>query len=278
MHDVDYPLSLREFLSALEERCRKASKEELVELILSIAEKASPENRREFMQSVMFKLNSKINEKEALHLDELPDFIETCVELKDDILDRIIFLADEPFGGEGGYGLGEYYDDEEVQFVEPEEMKVFGSLLYCIPDSAEKAYAINQIVSRWGKDTMQQVFLSMLPKSERKFNTLYEEIIMGLNHRRITDADKEEFRDWTREIGTKIITEVVSGQNRDFYRQAAIILGALAECAILNAEKSEAISLFDTFYKEKFRRHTAFRREVEEVVNNSYILKNDIDF
>ena len=53
--------------------------------------------------------------------------------------------------------------------------------------------------------------------------------------------------------------------------QHKYILGALSECLILTDQQSNAQSLVDTYYKEKFRRYSAFRKEVKAVFNRGVL-------
>ncbi|KPA10858.1 hypothetical protein MHK_008933, partial [Candidatus Magnetomorum sp. HK-1] len=64
---------------------------------------------------------------------------------------------------------------------------------------------------------------------------------------------------------------IVSNKQRNDYGRAAQILGALSECLILTDQKDKALHLVDTYYKEKYRRFTAFRKEVKAVFNHGVL-------
>ena len=67
--------------------------------------------------------------------------------------------------------------------------------------------------------------------------------------------------------------DIVSNTHRGAYDRAAMVLGSLAEVFAAKGETKTAQNLFHEFCKQKYNRHTAFKREVRSVIAGSRLLK-----
>ena len=58
------------------------------------------------------------------------------------------------------------------------------------------------------------------------------------------------------------------------YDRAVKVLGSLMECCYLfNDQPNKAHLLLDTYRNQKYKRHSAFRKEVDTVLRNSALLR-----
>jgi len=109
---------------------------------------------------------------------------------------------------------------------------------------------------------------SFLVDEDTETTNMFKEILLGLLSQYVLKAtDKTVFWKWAHEIGCGQIDEIVSNKYRNAYGTAAQIL----ECLILTDQQSKAQSLVDTYYKEKYRRYTAFRKEVKAVFKHGVL-------
>lgn len=141
---------------------------------------------------------------------------------------------------------------------------LFASILAVLTENSEEAATIRRVLKRY----TGRSYYSFGDESDRA----YAETIKGLAGARPSKSENRRFLAWADEIGCARIEHIVSNQHRKAYTRAAEVLGALAECHALLGNREKAISLFSSFYSGKFRRHSAFRREVEYVVGDSKLL------
>ncbi len=149
---------------------------------------------------------------------------------------------------------------------------VFSSVLYhIILDKADKSTALQNLLKQYADGYGGSYSFS---QSHKKTPTIYDEILTGLAHEKVAEAESKAMWDWANDIGTARIHHIVSNQNRNAYERAAAVLGALSECYILLDRKKEAQALVSGLYADKYRRFSAFRREVKNVFSSSEILKS----
>jgi hypothetical protein len=84
---------------------------------------------------------------------------------------------------------------------------------------------------------------------------------------------KTQYFDWAKGIGTDRIEHIVSNQHRGAYDRAALVLGALAEAYAAQKKTRQAKEILQYYYSEKYKRYSAFRREVKAVVSRSSLLR-----
>ncbi len=145
---------------------------------------------------------------------------------------------------------------------------VFASTLYIVCGKSDTAKTVKDLLKSYA-DTGSGYSLS---NTHDRSATMYDEILKGMNQCKVSSADKKAFWDWAYKIGCGRIDHIVSNKYRKAYQRAACVLGALSECHILLDRKSKAQSLVDTFYFGKYKRFSAFRREVKSVFSSSAIL------
>jgi len=146
---------------------------------------------------------------------------------------------------------------------------VFGSILHVICEKSDSAKTIHNLLEYYAD--RGSGFSSFHIDEDIETTSMYKEICIGLSQYKLKTADKTVFWDWAYEIGCGRIDHIVSNKHRNAYDRAAKVLGALSECLILTNQKKKAQGLVDTYYKEKFKRYSAFRREVKAVFNHGVL-------
>jgi len=101
---------------------------------------------------------------------------------------------------------------------------------------------------------------------------LYNEILNGLKAAKLSEYHTGQNFKWAQEIGRKRVDGIVSNTHRGAYKRAALVLGCLAEVFTAKGETRIAQGLFREFCKQKYNRHTAFKREVRSVIADSRLL------
>jgi hypothetical protein len=99
------------------------------------------------------------------------------------------------------------------------------------------------------------------------------EILRGLGLVRVSSEQKARYLEWATRVGRKRIEQIVSNQHRGAYGRAAEVLGALAETFLLKGRNAEALELVSEYRERKYSRHRAFRRELDEVIHSSTLLR-----
>ena len=100
-----------------------------------------------------------------------------------------------------------------------------------------------------------------------------DEIIKGLSRARFQASQLKTYTDWAFQIGRERVDAIVSNTHRSAYQRAAWVLGALAEIYAARADVKKAEALMYEYCKEKYNRHTAFKREVKQTISGSALLR-----
>ncbi len=100
----------------------------------------------------------------------------------------------------------------------------------------------------------------------------YKEILKGLESSDTTAIDLEKYQEWVMNIGQKRVNHIVSNTHRGAYERAAMTLCSLAELVAVKEGKNKALQLLTDYCKVRYSRHSAFRREMREIVGQSHIL------
>jgi len=101
----------------------------------------------------------------------------------------------------------------------------------------------------------------------------YNQILNGLKAAKLSEYHTRQDFKWAQEIGRKRVDDIVSNTHRGAYGRAAMVLGSLAEVFAAKGETKTAQNLFRECCKQKYNRHTAFKREVRSVIAGSRLLK-----
>lgn len=152
---------------------------------------------------------------------------------------------------------------------------VFGAVLSALTDHNEKATTINELFR--GYANQRSIYSNMFAAEDGMDACFHKEIIAGLVQKKLTTAKRDEYLAWAEKIGKRRINHIVSNKYRNAYARAAQVLGSLAETYRAMDGDDKANRLLHHFYKEKYNRFSAFRREVKTVVGSSDLLK-DLDF
>ena len=150
---------------------------------------------------------------------------------------------------------------------------VFGCVAAAASGYETGAGAIKQVLNRGLDD--RYIYSGRFVVADEKHPTLffYDEILNGLKAANLSEYHTGQYFKWAQEIGRKRVDDIVSNTHRGAYDRAAMVLGSLAEVFTAKGDTKTAQSLFHEFCKQKYNRHTAFKREVRSVIAGSRLLK-----
>lgn len=150
---------------------------------------------------------------------------------------------------------------------------VFGCVAAAASGYETGAGAIKQVLDR-GLDN-RYAYSDRFAVADEKNPSLffYDEILNGLKAAKLSEYHTGQDFKWAQEIGRKRVDDIVSNTHRGAYDRAAMVLGSLAEVFTAKGETKTAQNLFHEFCKQKYNRHTAFKREVRSVIAGSRLLK-----
>ncbi len=99
------------------------------------------------------------------------------------------------------------------------------------------------------------------------------EILHGLALVDLTILDPAPYWRWAGTLGEGRINAILAGKHRGEYKQAAMILVALAETLAVDGDKKKAQNLLHEYCQVLYNRLIAFRREARTTVGKSAILR-----
>ena len=138
-----------------------------------------------------------------------------------------------------------------------------GGILVALINSDSKAMIIPAFLKKHCSD---------YGESEEKAKIL-SEIQLGLKNTLSSEKDKIEWFDFAKKIIEERVDNIVSNQHRKAYDRAAEVLGALIEAFILNEKIEQAVDIFELCRNDKYRQFSAFKRELDDVVKKSVVLR-----
>ncbi len=145
---------------------------------------------------------------------------------------------------------------------------VFCAALYIISGRSDRPTTITKLLRNY----TEGLYGYSLSHTGSKQITMYDEIMIGLKQCKSDAGDNKEMWEWAQKIGCDRIDHIVSNKHRNAYERAAAVLGALAECFILLDEKDKAQSFVKDFYSNRYKRFSAFRREIKGIFASSEML------
>jgi hypothetical protein len=149
---------------------------------------------------------------------------------------------------------------------------VFGSIAAVASDYAQNAGTIERLLAEAAnKKSLYSHQFSIDQETQAHF--FYREILNGLQRATFSESRSGQCFDWAEKIGRKRVDDIVSNTHRGAYRSAAWVLGSLAEVYATNGEKQKADDLLYEYCKEKYNRHSAFKREVKKTISGSSLLQ-----
>jgi len=146
---------------------------------------------------------------------------------------------------------------------------VFVSILYLVCKKSESAISIHKLLDYYAGTG--NAFSSFQIEEDKETTSIYKEIRIGLSQYVLNSTDQTVFWEWAYDVGCGEVDRIVSNKDRRAYNRAAQILGALSECLILTDQQDKAQHLLNIYYKEKYRRFSAFRKEVKAVFNHGVL-------
>lgn len=149
---------------------------------------------------------------------------------------------------------------------------VFGSIAAVASDYAQNAGTIERLLAGAAeKNSLYSYQFSIDQKNQSPI--FHREIINGLQQAKFSEHRLEQCVAWTEKIGRKQVNDIVSNTHRGAYKSAAWVLGSLAEVYAANGDKQKAGDLLHEYCKKKYNRHSAFKREVKEIITGSSLLQ-----
>lgn len=150
---------------------------------------------------------------------------------------------------------------------------VFGSVVSVLANHSEKAGTIKVLLEKYANKN--SVFSGRVVVGDDSAPRIVfsEEIIDGLKRARISKTEKSKYLSWAKKIGEGRIDHIVGNKHRNAYGRAAQILGCLAETHAAMGSPDKAKKTIYMYYNEKYKRYSAFKREVRTVVNHSVMMK-----
>lgn len=149
---------------------------------------------------------------------------------------------------------------------------VFGSALLVLAAYSEKADTIKSLLKNYAKK--ESIYSGRISIDDGSGISFYGEILKGLKQINVTKSQTTQYLLWVEKIGKGRIDHIVSNKHRRAYERAAQVLGSLAETFAATGQKSKADKILHTYYGEKYKRFSAFRREIKAVLLASGLLRN----
>lgn len=150
---------------------------------------------------------------------------------------------------------------------------VFGSVLSVVAGHSGEAVTIRTVLEEYA-DREFAYSMSVVRVDDHKHAVgLCKEILRGLEQAGCPKRERTKYFNWAKRVGEDRIDSIVSNKHRKAYRRAAEVLCALAEAYVVMGVKDKAIDLVNVFCSEKYRRHSAFRKEVRHVIGSSRLLR-----
>lgn len=145
---------------------------------------------------------------------------------------------------------------------------VFGAVALTLADWSEDARITRKLLAEYAE--RKEVYsLPFADEDNDDGPGYYERIIKTKDRVQLSGFPTNEYLDWVFDIGRERIDHIVSNKHRKAYARAAQVLGALAEVCKARGEDSEATRIIREYCQEKYSRHSAFKREVEDVLQTS---------
>ena len=153
---------------------------------------------------------------------------------------------------------------------------VFAAVLASMTVDTKEANTVNLMLKQYADDSPLYFGYYMAPGSNgtNPKTSSSEEINKGLIGSCHPESNLKKYLAWADKIGQSRIEHIVSNKQRGAYDRSARVLGALMETYSIIGETGKAKDMFTSFYHEKFKRFSAFRKEVKLVVSQSQVLKN----
>ncbi|MDA3897963.1 MAG: hypothetical protein PF482_17660 [Desulfobacteraceae bacterium] len=150
---------------------------------------------------------------------------------------------------------------------------VFGAVVLAVTDSGEHVTTIEDLLAGYAdKNTVYSYQINI--KEDDDDITFHDEIIKGIKKNKFPKSKLVEYFNWALRIGRNRIDDIVSKQHRGAYKRAAQVLCSLAEVYVATKDVKKATKIIHEYCKEKYNRHSAFKREVNTVISGSRLLKN----
>jgi hypothetical protein len=150
----------------------------------------------------------------------------------------------------------------------------FGGLLTALTHADEQGVTIQTLLKRYAGTGSSYSFYTFQTQQPVSGDLILNEIRQGLRDVQMEVTKQQDWLALAERLGGDRIDGIVSNQHRKAYGRAAEVLGALMECHLLNNRPTEARALLGTYRDEKYRRHSAFRAELNTVMRNSALLRS----
>ncbi len=149
----------------------------------------------------------------------------------------------------------------------------FGGILTALTHADDRGVTIAALLHRYSGTQLAYYPGISTASPQKSAPSLVQQIQQGLHNISLDDAEKERWFALAKKMGGGRIDGIVSNKHRNAYDRAAQVLAALMECCILNDDQAQARSLLNTYRNEKYRRYSAFRKELDQIIRNSVVLR-----
>ncbi len=148
---------------------------------------------------------------------------------------------------------------------------VYCAILSTVVDHCNKASTINALFREYANDTIWS--FNYLGGSQ-KAPDFYDQIKNGIKRNKEAKKQAMGYFPSAEKIGRKRIEYIVSNKYRGSYSEAAKVLCSLAEAYVGIGQKEMAEKILREYYRIKYNRYSAFRREVRAAVRESDLLRH----
>jgi len=151
-----------------------------------------------------------------------------------------------------------------------------GILIALLPINKQPSSVLQKLLQRYTR-TEYFSYSSSEESYPKKESSLIDLIVQGIRRRKWPASQAKKWLEWAENIAKQRVEHIVTNKHRHAYERAAEILGALCEYFILTKKEKHGISLIQDYRNVQFYRFTAFRREVDQVIASSNLLKGIAD-
>ncbi|MBD3243233.1 MAG: hypothetical protein GF331_21770 [Chitinivibrionales bacterium] len=278
MRETARPLALKPYLDAVEHLCDSLSKKQLTQLVLHFAGDIPARERASYLDALHRALGAPRPHIKA------SDIVDRIAGLHDDIRERSEAIAkgeypDDYDAYESAYDEGpdalsaEQKEDLEDLFNEADALflshnlkdaeRAYGELHQIFSDSEVEYLAESEFDSFY---TMDRDELALTEQRENHREPYFvKAICAALSDVSVDRETRRKYEKWARAKAESRVRDIVSNQHRSAYGRAAQTLAALAEYYARSGRPTEAHELVSRFRDVEFRRHRAFREELDAV-------------
>jgi len=154
----------------------------------------------------------------------------------------------------------------------------FAALLGTLIEASPRAPTVSSLLARYcGNRDIDSLDAEDIEESKNESarsrdNEVLTELLIGCKQARLSETGKQRWWDLAERMAGGRIDAIVSELRRGSYDRAAEVLVALMEAQMVDGRPAKAGALLKLYKDEKYRRHRAFRAEVNSALRKSTLL------